>query len=72
LDPFLPLRCVEIPLVFGNEADRLQENLLLRTGSATISVFMSRLFTGYVGSFNRKYKRNFAKQASVLRGTNVT
>jgi putative transposase len=33
-------------------------HLLLRTGSAPISVFMSRLFTGYAGWFNRKYKRH--------------
>jgi REP element-mobilizing transposase RayT len=33
-------------------------HLLLRTGSAPISVFMSRLLTGYAGWFNRKYKRH--------------
>jgi len=32
--------------------------LLLRTGSTPISVFMSRLLTGYAGWFNRKYKRH--------------
>ena len=33
-------------------------HLLLRTGSVPISIFMSRLLTGYAGWFNRKYKRH--------------
>jgi hypothetical protein len=33
-------------------------HLLLRTGSAPVAVFMSRLLTGYAGWFNRKYKRH--------------
>jgi hypothetical protein len=32
-------------------------HLLLRTGAVPISIFMSRLLTGYAGWFNRKYKR---------------
>jgi len=33
-------------------------HLLLRTGSVPVSVFMSRLLTGYAGWFNKKYKRH--------------
>jgi REP element-mobilizing transposase RayT len=33
-------------------------HLLLRTGATPISIFMSRLLTGYAGWFNRKYKRH--------------
>ncbi len=33
-------------------------HLLLRTGAVPISIFMSRLLTGYAGWFNRKYKRH--------------
>lgn len=33
-------------------------HLLLRTGTTPISIFMSRLLTGYAGWFNRKYKRH--------------
>ena len=33
-------------------------HLLLRTGDTPISIFMSRLLTGYAGWFNRKYKRH--------------
>jgi len=33
-------------------------HLLLRTGVTPISIFMSRLLTGYAGWFNRKYKRH--------------
>ena len=32
--------------------------LLLRTGLVPISVFMSRLLTGYAGWFNKKYRRH--------------
>jgi putative transposase len=33
-------------------------HFLLRTGAVPLSVFMSRLLTGYAGWFNRKYKRH--------------
>lgn len=33
-------------------------HLLLRTGLVPISVFMSRLLTGYAGWFNKKYRRH--------------
>lgn len=33
-------------------------HLLLRTGLVPVSVFMSRLLTGYAGWFNKKYKRH--------------
>jgi len=33
-------------------------HFLLRTGLTPVSNFMSRLLTGYVGWFNRKYKRH--------------
>lgn len=33
-------------------------HLLLRTGSVPVSVFMSRLLTGYAGWFNKKYRRH--------------
>lgn len=33
-------------------------HLLLRSGSAPVSVFMGRLLTGYAGWFNKKYKRH--------------
>ena len=33
-------------------------HFLLRTGSLPLSVFMSRLLTGYAGWFNKKYRRH--------------
>jgi len=33
-------------------------HFLLRTGSVPVSVFMSRLLTGYAGWFNKKYRRH--------------
>jgi putative transposase len=33
-------------------------HFLFRTGSVPVSVFMSRLLTGYAGWFNRKYRRH--------------
>jgi REP element-mobilizing transposase RayT len=33
-------------------------HLLLRTGTVAVSVFMSRLLTGYAGWFNKKYRRH--------------
>ena len=33
-------------------------HLLLRTGSVSVSVFMSRLLSGYAAWFNKKYRRH--------------
>jgi hypothetical protein len=41
-------------------------HFLLRTGSAPVSVFMSRLLTGYAGWFNKKYKTSWAALSESL------
>jgi REP element-mobilizing transposase RayT len=33
-------------------------HFLIRTGAVPLSVFMSRLLTGYAGWFNKKYRRH--------------